>query len=92
MAMKRIFCTVGWGKLEAFKSGLRLARVQKALEQHTTEGLLKVEWKLRTERKEILLQEELLWKQKSQNDWLRMEDGNTKFVHTFTIVRRRRNM
>lgn len=39
----------------------------------------------------MLLQEELLWLQKSRNDWLKHSDNNTRFFHTSTLVRRRRN-
>lgn len=39
----------------------------------------------------MLLQEEVLWMQKSPVDWLRLGDKNTKFFHTTTLVRRRRN-
>lgn len=40
---------------------LRLEGVQRTLERRVTEGLLKLEMKLRMERKELLLLEELLW-------------------------------
>lgn len=43
---------------------LRLEGVQRAMGRHFSEGLLKLELKLKRERKEILLQAELLWKQK----------------------------
>lgn len=43
----------------------RLERMQRAMEGRLSEGLLELEMKLKGERKKILLQEELLWKQKS---------------------------
>lgn len=58
---------------------LRLLGVQRALERRITEGLLKLDSKLRLERREILLQEELLWKQKSRVDWLKAGESNTRF-------------
>lgn len=39
----------------------------------------------------LLLQKELLWLQKSRNDWLGAGDGNIKFSLTLMLVRRRRN-
>lgn len=45
---------------------------------------------LKEERGLILLQEELLWIQKSHN-WLKFGDGNSKFFHTSMLVRIRRN-
>lgn len=68
-----------------------LAGVQDALDRRVTEELLKLGLKLRMERKEVLLQEKLLWKQKSMNDWLKDGDDNTRFFHTSAIVRRGRN-
>lgn len=56
-----------------------------------SEALLNLERKLKEERRKILLQEEKLWMQKSHIDWLKWEDGNTKFFHTSTLVRIRRN-
>jgi hypothetical protein len=40
---------------------------------------------------EYLLHEESLWKTKSRELWLTSVDLNTKFFHTSTLVRRRRN-
>lgn len=59
--------------------------------RHYSEGLSKLELRLKAERKEILLQEELLWKQKSRCEWLKAGKGNTRFFHTSTLVQRRRN-
>lgn len=65
--------------------------MQKSLESKETKGLLKLERKLKDERRETLLQEEVLLKQKQGLDWLKWGDGNTKFFHTSTLIRRRRN-
>uniref|UniRef100_A0A803NIR1 non-specific serine/threonine protein kinase n=1 Tax=Cannabis sativa TaxID=3483 RepID=A0A803NIR1_CANSA len=32
-----------------------------------------------------------IWRQKSRENWLRFGDGNTKFFHASTLIRRRRN-
>lgn len=40
---------------------------------------------------ELLRQEEIMWKQKSRVTWPREGDRSTKFFHTSTVVRRRRN-
>jgi hypothetical protein len=39
----------------------------------------------------LLLQEETLWRNKSRETWLTYKDLNTKFFHTSTIIKRRRN-
>jgi hypothetical protein len=40
---------------------------------------------------EYLIQEESLWKHKSRDLWLTCKDLNTRFFHTSTLIRRRRN-
>jgi hypothetical protein len=40
---------------------------------------------------EYLLQEESLWKHKSQELWVTTSDLNSKKIHTSTLIRRRRN-
>lgn len=70
---------------------LRLEGVQKVLISHTTPAILKLKRRLREERNEVLLQEEIVWQQKAKIDWLKYGDRNTKFFHTATLTRKRRN-
>lgn len=46
----------------------RLEGVHRAMAEHTTLNLLMLESKLKAERSKVLLQEELLWLQKSRID------------------------
>lgn len=73
------------------RNELRLLGVQKALARWSNSRLLRLERELKEERRNILLQEELLWLQKSRQDWLKSGDNNTTYFHTATLVRRRRN-
>jgi hypothetical protein len=47
---------------------------------------------LKTSLDDFLLKEEILWKSKSGELWLSCFDLNTKFFHTFTIIKRRSNV
>lgn len=58
------------------RNALRLGRIQKALASRTTSFLINLEHELRDERNLILLQEELLWRQKSRNEWLKSGDDS----------------
>jgi hypothetical protein len=40
---------------------------------------------------DLYLQEESLWRNKSRETWLTCKDLNTKFFHTSTVIKRRRN-
>ncbi|XP_061343725.1 uncharacterized protein LOC133289741 [Gastrolobium bilobum] len=53
-----------------------------------TELLQKELWK---ELQGILIKEELIWFQRSRNQWLKYGDKNSKFFHSSTVSRRRHN-
>jgi hypothetical protein len=46
---------------------------------------------LKQDLTELFPQEETLWKNKSRETWLTCKDLNTKFFHTSTLIKRRRN-
>ena len=69
----------------------RLGGIQKALESHHLDNLLNLETHLSKELNDILNQEELLWLQKSHNNWIQFGDKNTSFFHQKTMTRRRQN-
>lgn len=52
---------------------------------------IQLERELQNELSSILAQEELLWFQKSRENWVRFGNRNTRFFHTQTIICRRRN-
>lgn len=53
--------------------------------------MLKLEQRLKKMWDEVLLQEEILWLQKSRVEWLQAGDRNTTFFHLSTLIRRRKN-
>ncbi|XVE96968.1 hypothetical protein REPUB_Repub02eG0269900 [Reevesia pubescens] len=69
----------------------RIAGVQKALQLKPNPFLFALEKRLLVDYEQTLLQEEILWFQKSRSQWVQLGDKNTRFFHTTTIVRRRRN-
>ncbi|OMO87284.1 reverse transcriptase [Corchorus capsularis] len=77
------------------KKRLLLARIrgiQCCNEYGISDFLQKLEVQLRGEYQQILLQEELLWFQKSRLNWVQQGERNTKFFHLTTMVRRHRNL
>lgn len=72
------------------RNELRLGGVQRELAVRVTNHLIQIKRELQEERNLILRQEEILWFQKSRNVWLRSGDGNTRFFHTSTLIKRRR--
>jgi ribonuclease HI len=69
----------------------RLKGVQNALERVDSARLVYLERDLQREYDLILRQEEIHWYQKAREDWIKLGDRNTKFFHTKTIIRRKRN-
>ncbi|KAG7537202.1 Reverse transcriptase domain [Arabidopsis suecica] len=65
--------------------------IQNQLEITQTDDLLRKEEELLKEFEVVLEQEEMIWFQKSREKVIAHGDRNTKFFHTSTIIRRRRN-
>ncbi|PNX75251.1 ribonuclease H, partial [Trifolium pratense] len=70
----------------------RLAGIQNRMYHgNNSGGLKRLEYKLQAELNNILEKEELMWFQRSRAKWLIDGDRNTRYYHTKTISRRRRN-
>lgn len=69
----------------------RLDGIQRALDVYWNHRLVMLGVKLKEEFDEVLAHEELLWFQKSREEWIRSGDRNTKYYHASTMVRRTRN-
>ena len=69
----------------------RIQGVQWLLTEGRVASLLKLETKLHKELDDVLLQEEILWFQKSREKWIKDGERNTCFFHTSTLVKRSAN-
>lgn len=66
----------------------RLGGIQKRLSIRHSHFLSNLELELREELNTMLQQKEHLWKQKSQVNWLKCGEHNTKYFHVTTVIRR----
>ena len=69
----------------------RLGGIQRASEDYYSHGLIDHEKHLKVKLEEVLSQEEIIWLQKSSQDWLCLGDRNTIHFHQKTVSRRRCN-
>ncbi|GAU41508.1 hypothetical protein TSUD_302460 [Trifolium subterraneum] len=69
----------------------RLKGVQSYLERVDSLSHVLLEKELQREYNHILFQEEMLWFQKSREQWVKLGDKNSSFFHAQTIIRRKRN-
>ncbi|XP_073015397.1 uncharacterized protein [Primulina eburnea] len=82
-----------FGNIHKKKKNLlaRIEGIQRILCNQPRHTILKLARKLRQELDKVLEQEELLWYQKSREDWIFLGDRNTKFYHASTTIRKSRN-
>ncbi|XP_010253034.1 PREDICTED: uncharacterized protein LOC104594458 [Nelumbo nucifera] len=82
-----------FGRIEERKSTL-ISRIEE-IDRREEEGQMGMEEKERTNlKKELeatLLREEISWKQKSRERWIKEGDGNTRYFHAIANGRRRKN-
>ncbi|XVF08056.1 hypothetical protein REPUB_Repub06bG0192700 [Reevesia pubescens] len=69
----------------------RIEGAQKAMESQPNSFLFQLENELVADYNQVLLQEEMLWYQKSRSNWVQLGDRNTKYFHTKTLIKRSRN-
>lgn len=69
----------------------RIGGIQRKLQEQPNSFLEDLEKRLQQDLRDILLQEEILWFQKSRTKWLNDGDRNTSFYHLKTRIKRSRN-
>ncbi|XVF84759.1 hypothetical protein PTKIN_Ptkin17bG0064800 [Pterospermum kingtungense] len=69
----------------------RIYGVQRCIAKTPMDRHIKLDVRLKKELGEVLFQEEVLWFQKSKEEWIWLRDQNTSFYHALTVVRKSRN-
>ncbi|PNY05589.1 ribonuclease H [Trifolium pratense] len=69
----------------------RLRGIQNYLERVDSTRHVILEKELQHQYNHILFQEEMLWYQKSREQWVKFGDKNSSFFHAQTIIRRKKN-
>ena len=67
-------------------------KIEEIQKLEVTEENSKIEASVQDELVEWMLRDEILWRQKSREMWLKEGDKNSKFFHVTTIIHRRRNL
>ena len=84
-----------WNKNHFGYAKTRIKELEKLIEEvrgrDPTKENLEIEVALCLELEEWMEKEELKWKQKSRELWLREGDRNSKFFHLSTVIRKRNN-
>lgn len=69
----------------------RLHGIHRTLSDGSNPFLENLQRQLWWEYEVVLFEEEALWAQKARSRWISQGDRNTKYFHSITMVRRRRN-
>lgn len=70
----------------------RIRGIQRALCNPLHSGLIVLEHKLLTEYEDLLDQEELVWFQKSREQWIIEGDHNTVYYHASAVLKVQRSV
>lgn len=68
----------------------RMRGIHKVLDKFYSSNLVMLEKDLQKLYDEVLAQEEILWFKKSRDNWVELDNKNTIFFHTQTVIKRSR--
>lgn len=84
-----------WNKDRLGNIGKQIKRLQKSIsnlskEEPIEENIERLK-KAKIDLNEVLIREEIMWRQRSRIQWIRTGDKNTKFFHFRTLARKGKN-